>query len=74
MDIPKNKDFPEDSVQCDGCGGIGCQLCDNKGWLTPKDNPNGRRCNNPSCNKPLPPGHIAVYCSNQCATDDAQRE
>ena len=74
MDIPKDKNYPVDSVQCDGCGRNGCQLCDDKGWLSPKDHPNGRRCANPACNKPLHPTHAAVYCSDQCALDDAQRE
>lgn len=69
--IPKDKGFPCGSVQCDDCGGFGCATCHDKGWLTPKDNPNGRRCMNPECRKSLPPDHVAVYCSNECAFDDA---
>ena len=71
MDIPKDKTYPVDSVQCDGCGGNGCQACNDRGWLTPKDHSNGRRCMNSSCNKPLHPTHVAVYCSNECALKDA---
>ncbi len=29
----------------------------------------GRRCEN--CSAPLPSGHTAIYCSNECAHDDA---
>ncbi len=74
MNIPKDKNYPVDSVQCDGCGGFGCQACNDKGWLSPKDHPKGRRCANSACNKPLHPTHAAVYCSDQCALDDAQKE
>lgn len=71
MDIPRDRAYPADSVQCKECGGNGCGKCDNKGWLTPQDNPGGRRCMNESCNKPLPPSQVAVYCSNECALADA---
>lgn len=69
--IPKDKNYPENSVQCNGCGGFGCQICDDKGWLTPKDHPNGRRCSYIRCNKPLHPTQFAVYCLNKCALADA---
>ncbi len=71
MDIPKDKNFPEGSVQCDSCGGWGCGVCEDKGWLTPTDHPNGRRCERKKCNKPLVPTQVAVYCSNECAALDA---
>ncbi|KKR47071.1 MAG: hypothetical protein UT80_C0011G0002 [Parcubacteria group bacterium GW2011_GWC1_40_13] len=71
MDIPKDKSYPTDSVQCDSCGGFGCATCDDKGWLTPKDHPDGRRCLYKPCNKPFDPAQIAVYCSNECARNDA---
>ena len=71
MDIPRDKTYPANSVQCDGCGGNGCQICDGKGWLTPRDHPKGRKCENPVCRQPLHPAHVAVYCSNECAADDA---
>lgn len=71
MNVPKDKAYPVDSVQCDKCGGYGCQVCDDRGWLIPKNHPGGRRCANSACNKPLHPTHIAVYCSNKCALDDA---
>ncbi len=70
MDIPKDKNYPADSVQCDNCGGWGCTVCDDKGWLTPASHPQGRHCSNPDCDQPLSPSHVAVYCSNECALDD----
>ena len=71
MDIPKDKSYPEDSVQCNDCGGNGCETCNNKGWLTPKTHPKGRKCEREACNKPLHPTHVAVYCTNECARLDA---
>ena len=71
MSIPKDQDYPIDSVQCSNCGGGGCQTCNNKGWLVPRDHPSGRRCMREACNEPIRPAHVAVYCSNQCAIDDA---
>lgn len=70
MDIPRDKSCPPDAVQCDGCGGHGCKVCDYKGWLR-KGHPRGRLCENPNCRNPLPPHHVAVYCSDGCAMDDA---
>lgn len=29
--IPKDRHYPEDSVQCDNCGGTGCANCDDRG-------------------------------------------
>jgi len=72
IDIPKDKNYPEDSVQCDGCGGNGCELCGGRGWLTPRNHPDGRRCAYPKCNEPLHPTNIALYCSDECALKDAQ--
>lgn len=69
-DIPAFKMFPEDSVQCDDCGGHGCDLCSGMGWFAPGDHPGGRRCANPECNRPLCPDWVPVYCSNDCALDD----
>ena len=73
MDIPKDKNYPTDSVQCDECGGwgLGCEVCDNKGWLTPQNHPKGRRCLYLPCSKPLDPAQIAIYDSNDCALNDA---
>lgn len=71
MDIPKDKSYPADSVQCDGCGGWGCPVCGDKGWLTPQSHPKGRRCERPGCGNPIPPDQVSVYCSNECAMDDA---
>jgi hypothetical protein len=71
MDIPKDKNYPPDAVQCDSCGGHGCQGCENKGWL-PQGDPFGRLCEREVCGKPIPPNHVAVYCSNECAFADAR--
>jgi len=70
MNIPKDKNYPGDAVQCDDCGGHGCGTCENKGWL-PKDHPSGRRCEREECNNPIPPAQVAIYCSNECAFADA---
>ncbi|KKW43679.1 MAG: hypothetical protein UY97_C0005G0020 [Parcubacteria group bacterium GW2011_GWB1_57_6] len=69
--IPKDKNYPPDSVQCDPCGGHGCEVCLGRGWLVPQNHPAGRHCMNGACDVPLSPAHLAVYCSNQCALDDA---
>lgn len=68
--IPKDKNYPPRAVQCNGCGGCGCRVCDDKGWL-PHDHPKGRRCANDACGEPIPPGQVTVYCSNACAASDA---
>jgi len=68
--IPKDKAYPADAVQCDACGGLGCEACDNKGWL-PAGHPKGRRCAREACRNPIPPPQWAVYCSTQCAILDA---
>jgi len=70
MDIPRDKNYPADAVQCDDCGGHGCDTCEHKGWL-PKDHPKGRKCYREECSNPIPPEQTAVYCSNKCALDDA---
>ena len=70
MDIPRDKTHPDDAVQCNGCGGHGCETCEERGWL-PKGHPNGRTCYREECNNPIPPSQVAVYCSNECATADA---
>lgn len=67
IDIPKDKNHPADAVQCNGCGGNGCAMCGDKGWLFAGDS-NGRVCL--KCKKPIPPAHVAVYCSNECALQD----
>ena len=74
MDIPRDKNYPTDAVQCNDCGGTGgiskdCVTCEAKGWL-PNGHPRGRKCYNDSCESVLSPSHIAVYCSNACAQDD----
>jgi hypothetical protein len=67
--IPNDKNYPADAVQCDRCGGWGCPLCGNRGWL-PRDHSRGRRCYRDGCDNPLPPGQLSVYCSNECAYMD----
>jgi hypothetical protein len=66
MDIPRNKNYPSDAVQCDDCGGHGCETCHGYGWL-PKGDPHGRTCERRDCIEPIPPAHVAVYCSDECA-------
>ena len=70
MDIPIDKNYPGDDVQCNNCGGHGCSICDDKGWL-PNGDMAGRICEDPSCDNNSPPDHVAVYCSNDCALNDA---
>jgi hypothetical protein len=70
FDIPKDKNFPGDAVQCHGCGGWGCVACNDRGWL-PHDHPKGRRCERPGCANLIPPAQVAIYCSNECARADA---
>lgn len=71
MDIPRDKNYPINSVQCDDCGGHGCGTCNDKGWLAPRNHPKGRGCFNPRCKNPLHPTQVAVYCKNECAAADA---
>jgi hypothetical protein len=71
MDLPKDKNYPKDAVQCDDCGGWGCGLCEQRGWFRPKNHPMGRKCEYKKCKKPIPPDFVAVYCSNECAAADA---
>ena len=70
-DIPKYKNYPQDAVQCNNCGGRGCVTCNDKGWLTPQSHPNGRRCVYDLCGKPMAPNRFQVYCSIDCAIADA---
>lgn len=70
LDIPRDKTFPDGAGQCDGCGGNGCAACNHRGWL-PAGSFGIRLCLNPACQKPLAPGHVAVYCSSACAAADA---
>lgn len=71
MNIPKDKSYHIlVAGQCDDCGGHGCKTCDDKGWL-PLFHPKVRKCRNEECGKPIWPDHVAVYCSNDCAREDA---
>lgn len=70
MNIPKDKAYPAGAGQCDDCGGHGCATCSKKGWL-PSGHPKIRRCERLECRNTLAPDHVAVYCSNECAADDA---
>jgi len=69
-DIPKNKDYPADSAQCDHCGGLGCGICGDRGWV-PSDHSHARRCERKGCRKIIPPDQWAIYCSNECGIQDA---
>jgi hypothetical protein len=70
MDIPKEKDYPPYAIQCDECGGHGCRVCNDKGWLT-SGHPRGRTCQREVCHNTIKPEQVAVYCSNECAMQDA---
>lgn len=70
MDIPADKDYPANAVQCDGCGGHGCEVCKKKGWL-PAGHRLGRLCHRKGCGTFIRPAHVAVYCSDACALQDA---
>jgi hypothetical protein len=70
FNIPKDKDYPPDAVQCNTCGGWGCRTCQNRGWL-PAGSPLGRLCAYERCKKPLTSAHVAIYCTNRCAALDA---
>ena len=72
MDIPRDKSYltETDAVQCNGCGGHGCLYCDGRGWVR-SGNLHERRCYRDGCSTPIPPAHVAVYCTDQCAEDDA---
>lgn len=70
MDIPRVKPWPTDAVQCNDCGGRGCETCEKRGWLT-KGHVRGRYCHRDVCSKPIPPDQVAIYCSNDCACRDA---
>ena len=71
MNIPKDKNYPADSVQCNNCGGWGCEICNNRGWFSPVGHPKRRQCEREGCDNPIPPAQVAVYCSNECALEDA---
>jgi len=70
MNIPKHKGYPYDAVQCDDCGEHGCETCKDMGWL-PAGHSHERLCERRGCGKPIPPDQVAIYCSNECAYDDA---
>ena len=69
-DIPRDKSYSDDAIQCDDCGGFGCPSCYNSGWVAP-NSPHARRCHLDGCEHPIPPFQVAVYCSNECALLDA---
>lgn len=70
MDVPKDKNYPFDAVQCDGCRGYGCRACSQRGWW-PARHSMGRLCEREGCDNPIPPAGPAVYCSVACAMADA---
>jgi hypothetical protein len=70
MNLPKDKNYPPDAVQCHGCGGLGCVKCHDKGWV-PTGHPGGRLCHRSACHNPIPPSQVAIYCSDECAFKDA---
>lgn len=70
MDIPKDKNYPPYAIQCGKCGGWGCVTCNHRGWLT-SGHPDGRTCAREECHETIKPANQAVYCSNECAMQDA---
>lgn len=68
-DIPKVKPWPERAVQCDFCGGDGCDVCHGRGWVA-RESGNGRLCAHKGCFVHLRPDQVEVYCSIRCATED----
>ena len=76
MDVPKDKNYPPNAIQCDECGGYGCgdnpfgNPCGDKGWVLP-GHVLARYCARDGCNNPIPPSQVAVYCTKNCALDDA---
>lgn len=71
MNIPKVLPWPAGAVQCNGCGGHGCAYCCQRGWVKNASHPHARKCYSDTCNNPIPPNQVAVYCTNECAFDDA---
>jgi hypothetical protein len=63
--------WPKGAAQCHNCGGLGCHRCQWRGWYADSNHPIARRCYNDGCRKPLPPDQYAVYCSVECAVEDA---
>lgn len=70
MDIPKDQNYPHDAAQCDGCGGHGCVVCGDRGWVMAESD-DARYCERDGCGKLIPPFEAAVYCSVGCAMADA---
>ena len=68
--LPRDKTYPVGAAQCDGCGGHGCETCENKGWV-PADHPRARKCYGDECSAFIPPHQVAVYCTDDCALADA---
>jgi hypothetical protein len=65
--IPRDKGYPSSAGQCDTCGGLGCDVCAERGWLAP-GHPRTRRS---ICGRALSPRSVAAYCSVECAARDA---
>lgn len=72
MNIPRRGNYPNNSVQCNDCGGLGCLACGFRGWLTPQDHLGGRRCERVGCDNPILPAQVVIYCTDECARLDAQ--
>ncbi len=72
LNIPKDKNYPFDAVQCNHCGSRGedCSTCENKGWL-PNGHMYARHCEREACLRSIQPNNQAIYCSDECAFMDA---
>ena len=71
MRNPEQEGFHTKGVgQCDACGGYGCLVCYNSGFVS-ETSKHARHCHNDDCDRVIPPGQIAVYCTTGCALSDA---
>lgn len=66
-DIPRQKGYKGDAVQCDACHGHGCGVCEYRGWHADSQHPAGRHCEREGCDNIIPPHFAKGYCSQECA-------
>lgn len=67
--IPKVKPWADGAVQCDFCGGLGCEVCHGRGWVA-RESGNGRLCARDGCFVHLRPDQVEAYCGIQCFAED----
>lgn len=69
LNIPRDKTYPPDAVQCRACYGWGCRSCQDRGWF-PHNDPRGLICTRRGCFKPVPAGQLLNICSDACRDAD----